>query len=73
MTGFTAYHPLNALKPVVENVWVVDARIPNSYFEMPIRMTVIRLPGGNLLLHSPRPTIVLCMTNSRSWAPFGTW
>ena len=47
------YPPLDVLKPVAEDVWVVDsgpltiARIP-----LPVRMTVIRVDDG-MLLHSP--------------------
>lgn len=47
------YPPLDVLKPVADEVWVVDsgplviARIP-----LPIRMTVIRVSDG-MLLHSP--------------------
>ena len=54
------YPPLNALKPVAENVWIVDGplirfgprwlRIP-----FPTRMTVLRLREGKLLVHSPTP------------------
>ncbi|MBN9562266.1 MAG: DUF4336 domain-containing protein [Alphaproteobacteria bacterium] len=49
------YPPLDVLKPVVEDLWVVDsgplavARIP-----LPVRMTIIRVDDG-MLLHSPTP------------------
>ncbi len=47
------YPPLDVLKPVADDLWVVDsgpltiARVP-----LPLRMTVIRVDGG-MLLHSP--------------------
>jgi hypothetical protein len=47
------YPPLDVLKPVADDVWVVDsgplmvARIP-----LPVRMTVLRVDDG-MLLHSP--------------------
>jgi len=47
------YPPLDVLKPVVDDLWVVDsgplmiARVP-----LPLRMTVVRVEGG-MLLHSP--------------------
>lgn len=54
------YPPLNTLKPVAENVWIVDG--PSIRFGMPwpkmpfsTRMTVIRLGDENLFIHSPTP------------------
>jgi len=45
-----AYPPLDVLKPVAADLWVVDSVIgPGA----PVRMTVVRLPGRELLLHSP--------------------
>lgn len=42
------------MKQVAENVWVFDdAPIEALGMRLPIRMTVIRLAGGDLLLHSP--------------------
>ena len=48
------YAPLNTLKPVAENIWIVDG--PSiSFYKIPFttRMTVIRLKNGDLWLHSP--------------------
>jgi hypothetical protein len=52
------YPPLNTLKPVAENVWIVDG--PTIHFgprwlrfPFPTRMTVIRLQSGELFIHSP--------------------
>ncbi len=52
------YAPLNVLKPVASNIWIVDG--PEITFDLaglrlpfPTRMTVIRLASGDLLLHSP--------------------
>jgi hypothetical protein len=52
------YVPLNVLKPIAENVWVIDGpEIRMRYFigsmPFPTRMTVIRLQDGSLWLHSP--------------------
>ena len=48
------YPPLDVLKPIAENLWIVDSG-PLSAFGMslPVRMTVIRLANGDLWLHSP--------------------
>ena len=48
------YPPLKRLKPVAENVWIVDSGpIRPGGIPLPIRMTVVRLRNGDLLLHSP--------------------
>jgi hypothetical protein len=53
----TSYSPLNTLKLVADDVWIVDGpviRFGPRFLKMPFptRMTVIRL-GGDLLVHSP--------------------
>lgn len=58
MTEMALYTPINVPKPVADGVWVVDGPIiPMRIFgvEMPFptRMTVVRLAGGGLWLHSP--------------------
>lgn len=52
------YAPLNTLKPVDADVWVVDGPLirygpawPKMRF--PTRMTVLRLESGGLFIHSP--------------------
>ena len=48
------YPPFDVPKPVAADLWVVDARpIRAMGIPMPVRMTVVRLPGGDLWLHSP--------------------
>ena len=48
------YEPINTLKPVADGVFVVDSQLPGLLGKaLPVRMTVIRLPDGSLLLHSP--------------------
>ena len=48
------YPPLDVLKPVADDVWIVDSGpISASGLKLPVRMTVIRLQDGHLLLHSP--------------------
>ncbi|MGH7069108.1 MAG: DUF4336 domain-containing protein [Acetobacteraceae bacterium] len=52
------YPPLNTLKPVAENVWIVDGPairfgLPWPKMSFPTRMTVIRLEQDRLFIHSP--------------------
>jgi hypothetical protein len=56
------YPPLNTLKCVVEDLWIVDGPLiqfgmPWPKLSFPTRMTVIRLAGGNLFIHSPTPLV----------------
>ncbi len=56
--AYQPYEPLNALKLVALDVWVVDGpeiRMDYLGFKIPFptRMTIIRLPGGDLWVHSP--------------------
>ena len=50
----TGYEPLNKLKPVDRDIWVVDGPAIRFY-GMPFstRMTVVRLTSGAIWLHSP--------------------
>jgi hypothetical protein len=53
------YPPLNTLKPVVDDLWIVDGPIirfgaPWPKMPFPTRMTLIRI-GGDLFVHSPTP------------------
>jgi Domain of unknown function (DUF4336) len=55
------YPPLNTLKPVCDNVWIVDGPIirfglPWPKMHFPTRMTVIRV-GAELMIHSPTPLV----------------
>lgn len=52
------YTPLNTLKPVAPDVWIVDGpQIEFGYMGVhlpfPTRMTIIRLSDGGLFIHSP--------------------
>lgn len=48
------YAPLNQLKPVADNIWIVDGpQINLMRLPFPTRMTIIRLKSGELFLHSP--------------------
>ena len=52
------YPPLDTLKPVGEDIWIVDGPTigfgpPLCKMQFPTRMTIIRLPEGGLLIHSP--------------------
>jgi hypothetical protein len=53
-----AYPPLNTLKPIVDDLWIVDGpliRFGPKWLKMPFptRMTIVRCRDGNLLLDSP--------------------
>jgi len=65
------YPPLNTLKPVADEVWIVDGPmirfgIPGFKMPFPTRATIIRLAGKDLFVHSPtpsgsvRPAVPLC-------------
>ena len=45
------YDPVDTLKPLADGIWIVDSGPLHGV--APLRMTVIRLPDGGLLLHSP--------------------
>jgi len=48
------YPPLDTPKPLTENIWIVDSGpIKPAGLALPLRMTVFRTSGGDLLLHSP--------------------
>ena len=52
--GQATYPPLDTPKPVDDDVFIVDSAMPGALgLLLPVRMTVIRLPNGDLLLHSP--------------------
>ncbi len=56
--AYVPYAPLQALKAFAEEVWVVDGpEIAFRYFgidlPVPTRMTIVRLQGGALWVHSP--------------------
>jgi len=56
------YPPLNTLKPLARDLWIVDGPVirfgplPWPKMPFPTRMTVIRL-GEDLLIHSPTPLL----------------
>lgn len=59
MTDRQTYPPLNTLKPVADDVWIVDGPAiafgpPLLRMPFPTRMTVLRM-GRKMLLHSPTP------------------
>ena len=50
------YEPLNTLKPIAENIWIVDGpQITFGGMPFSTRMTIIRLVNGDLFIHSPTP------------------
>ena len=58
-TSVSTYDPINQLKPVADNIWLVDGPVIKMDFPLgvkvpfPTRMVVVRLPGDELILHSP--------------------
>jgi hypothetical protein len=48
------YPPLDTLKQVAEGLWLVDSGPMSAMgIPLPVRMTVIRLPNGQIMLHPP--------------------
>ena len=47
--------PEPALQSLAPDLWVASRRLPMRIGEIGCRMTVVRLAGGDLLLHSPVP------------------
>jgi glycosyltransferase involved in cell wall biosynthesis len=57
-TPIKLYEPIDTLKPVDDNIWIVDGPLVHMQMygvRLPFstRMTVIRLANGDLFLHSP--------------------
>jgi hypothetical protein len=68
-----AYPPLDIPKPVADDVWVVDGgplRVM-GLVPVPIRMTVLRLAGGDLLLHSPTRFLPALRRSLQALGPIG--
>ena len=58
--SMACYPPLDTLKPVAADAWIVDGPIirfgmPWPKMPFPTRMTLLRLGEGDLLVHSPTP------------------
>lgn len=59
MTEMLLYLPLNTLKPIAPNIWIVDGPVVTMTAPLglrapfPTRMTVIKLSSGELWCHSP--------------------
>jgi hypothetical protein len=56
------YPPINTLKPVAEDVWIVDGpiiRFGPRWLQMPFptRMTIVHSGNGSLFIHSPTPLV----------------
>lgn len=56
--SLSAYRPLDTLKRVAEDLWIVDGpliRFGPPMFKMPFptRMTIVRVRSGELFIHSP--------------------
>lgn len=58
MPAYAPYAPLDTLKTVAEDVWIIDGpEIAMDYvglkLQFPTRATIVRLPDGRLWVHSP--------------------
>lgn len=54
LTKATGYEPLNTLKPVAADIWLIDGPAVRFYgMPFPTRATVVRLANGDLWVHSP--------------------
>jgi hypothetical protein len=54
----SVYPPLDRLKPVAPDLWIVDSGpLHLAGVAFPVRMTVVRLSSGGMWLHSPTPFI----------------
>ncbi len=50
----TGHEPLNTLKPVARDIWLIDGPAVSFYgMPFPTRCTVVRLENGDLWVHSP--------------------
>ncbi len=50
----TGYEPLNTLKPVAADIWLIDGpAVRHHGMPFPTRCTVVRLADGDLWVHSP--------------------
>lgn len=47
------YPPLDTLKPVAPDLWIVDSGPLSGSLPLPVRMSVVRLSDGSVWLHSP--------------------
>ncbi len=60
MAATPTYEPTDVLKPVADDVWIVDGPVIGygylgMKFPFPTRMTIVRLADGGLWVHSPTP------------------
>ncbi|HEX5340240.1 MAG TPA: DUF4336 domain-containing protein [Gammaproteobacteria bacterium] len=58
MTSLQLYQPINELKPVANDIWIVDGpEVRMQYWGLRLpfttRMTIVRLPDGRIWIHSP--------------------
>ena len=49
----TTYPPLDTLKPVAPDLWIVDSGPLSGPLPLPVRMTVVKLSDGSVWLHAP--------------------
>lgn len=90
--AFVAYEPLDMPKPIGDDIWIVDGhevamRVFGFPIPFPTRMTIVRLPDGELWVHSPvaaddalyvrigalGPVAHLVAPNSLHWSFIAEW
>src|SRR5689334_17760657 len=60
----SAYSPLNVLKPIADDLWIVDGSpLRRIGISIPIRMTIVRLGNGDVLIHSPTKFVPKLLTD----------
>ncbi len=66
----TGYEPLNTLKAVAPNIWIVDGPTI-KFYHLPFstRMTIVRLDNGDLWLHSPTKPCTVLLTELAALGP----
>lgn len=74
MFDLDPYAPINVLKPVADNLWIVDGpviRMKWLWMSLPFstRMTVARLGDGGLWVHSPTEMTPLLKTQIEALGP----
>jgi Domain of unknown function (DUF4336) len=76
MSCLKPYEPINRLKPIVEDLWIVDGpETRMRYFGLRLpfttRMTIVRLPDGRLSVHSPTAPTAELLRDVGALGPVG--
>ena len=72
MHHHVTYPPLDTLKRVADDVWIVDSGPLHALgLAVPLRMSVVRLQSGGMWLHSPTPYNTGLQREITQLAPIG--